>query len=114
MVLALFYLIERFFYRLLDFFRHWYVKSFFIYYHQVITFFEKLDRTFALKITLRHLFQPLYKDYTLIGYFLGFIFRAFRIVAVSLIYLFLIILAALLYLLWILLPLYALIKIINF
>lgn len=114
MVLALFYLIERFFYRLIDFFRHWYVKSFFIYSHQVITLFERLDRGFALKITIRHLFQPLYKDYTLIGYGLGFVFRTLRIVTVSLIYLFLIILAALLYLLWILFPLYALIKIINF
>lgn len=104
MAQALFYLIERFFYRIFDFLRHWYVKSFFIYYHQVITFLEKLDAIFALKITFRHLFQPLYKDYTLVGYFLGFIFRACRVITASLVYLFILIIAVILYLIWIFLP----------
>jgi len=61
-----------------------------------------LDRTFAVRITFRYLFQPLYKDYTVIGRFLGFIFRTSRILVGIVVYVFFIILFLVFYLAWLL------------
>ena len=86
MVAVAVYLVNSFFYRLADFFRHWYAGGFFFFSHQLINFLERLDRFFALKINLRHLFRPLYQQYTFIGYVLGFIFRGIRIIVAGFIY----------------------------
>jgi hypothetical protein len=105
------YLFQRFFYRVFEFLRHWYVKSLFIYSHNVINFLERLDKNFAFKITLRHLFQPLYKDYSIIGYVLGFIFRTGRIIGASFIYVVLIAAAILIYVIWLAVPIFIVYKI---
>lgn len=105
------YLFQRFFYRIFEFLRHWYVKSLFIYSHRVINFLERLDKTLALKVTLRHLFQPLYKDYSFIGYVLGFLFRAMRVVSAGLVYLVIIALALFFYVIWLLAPIFIIYKI---
>ncbi len=75
---AIGYLIERFFFRLGDFFHHWYADGSRRLTHGFISFLERLDQRLALRITLRYFFQPLYKDYTIIGRILGPIFRLFR------------------------------------
>ncbi|MEK7593393.1 MAG: hypothetical protein AAB464_01620 [Patescibacteria group bacterium] len=100
------YLFNRFFYRLKEFFRHWYVKSFFIYTDFVVSFLERLDRVFAFKITLRFLFQPLYGDYSVLGYILGFIFRISRLAVGGLVHLAVIAIAVVLYLIWLATPIY--------
>lgn len=107
------YLFQRFLYRVFEFLRHWYLKSFFIYSHAVINFLERLDKIFALKVTLRHIFQPLYKDYSIIGYVLGFIFRTGRIIGASFIYAVLIALAILIYVIWLLAPVYIIYQIFS-
>jgi len=107
------YLFDRFFYRLLEFFRHWYFNSFRIYTHFIISLFEKLDRRLALKITLKHLFNPLYQDRTLIGYILGFFFRTIRLISGGFIYLILLALAIFFYLVWLAIPPYIIFKILN-
>lgn len=94
------YLFKRFIYRLKEFFRHWYIKSFFIYANFVVSLLERLDRVFAFKITLRFLFQPLYGDYSVLGYLLGFIFRSGRLIVGGLVYLIVIMAAVAAYLLW--------------
>lgn len=48
--------------------------------HTALGIFERLDRTFALRVTIRYIFHPLYQDRSIIGYLLGFLFRFFRIV----------------------------------
>lgn len=112
MVSALVYLGSRFFYRLGEFARHWYKDGFFVFFRRLIDFLERLDHYFAARITIRYLFQPLYQNYTFIGYFLGFIFRGVRVGLAGLVYL-LIILAWLgLYLFWALIPLGLIYKII--
>lgn len=111
MNLAAVYLIQRFFYRIFEFLRHWYWKSLFIYSHAVITFLERLDKFFALKVTLRHLFQPLYKDYSLIGYILGFLFRVSRIIFSGFVYLLIILSAIFVYLIWLAAPVFIIYKI---
>ena len=101
---AVIYLIQRFFYRIFDFFHHWYEDAVRVFNHWVINFYERLDQTFALRITLRYFFQPLYKDYTVMGRILGVIFRSGRILVSLIVYGFLGIFAVFFYLLWLTLP----------
>lgn len=80
------YLIMRFTARLTGFLYDWYVGGFKVFVHAALSFFESLDRTFALKVTLRYMFRPLYQDRSVIGYALGFFFRALRAVFGALLY----------------------------
>ncbi|KKT91202.1 MAG: hypothetical protein UW92_C0016G0011 [Candidatus Jorgensenbacteria bacterium GW2011_GWA2_45_13] len=103
---TLLYLIERAAYRVIEFLRHWYVKSVRIYWNFVLNRLEELDRFFAWKITFRHLFQPLYKDYSFFGYVLGFIFRFLRLLIASVAYAFIFLIAFIIYITWLLIPPY--------
>ena len=62
------------------------------------------DRSFAIAITLRHFFEPLYKDYSIIGRILGVVFRSVRVVIGGAVYLLLALGFAALYLLWLAIP----------
>lgn len=73
------YLFGRLAFRFGAFFRNWYIGGSRRYAHAALNFFEILDRGFALKITLRHLFKPMYGDYSAVGYGLGFLFRLVRL-----------------------------------
>ncbi|MEK7192229.1 MAG: hypothetical protein AAB646_01810 [Patescibacteria group bacterium] len=111
MSFSLVYLVHRFFYRIYEFLRHWYVGGFLAVSHQTINFLEKLDRKIALKITWRYLFKPLYQDYTLLGYILGFIFRTLRLVFGGAIYLLIFGIAISLYCVWAAVPPYLIYRI---
>jgi hypothetical protein len=99
---ALGYLVHRFFYRIFDFFRHWYVGGSRIIAHAFISTLEDIDRSFAVKITLQHFFEPLYKDYSVIGRILGVIFRSFRVAIGIVIYAVIAVCFAVAYVIWIL------------
>lgn len=101
---ALGYLLHRFFYRIFDFFWHWYVGGSRIIAHSFISTLENIDRSLAVKITLEHFFEPLYKDYSIIGRILGIVFRLVRIVVGGMIYIILAACFALAYLGWIAIP----------
>jgi hypothetical protein len=101
---ALGYLFHRFFYRIFDFFRHWYIDGSRMIGHTFITTLENIDRSFAVKITLDHFFEPLYKDYSLIGRILGFIFRSGRVAFGIFIYALIGICFAFAYLAWVAIP----------
>jgi len=103
---ALFYVIQHFFFHLFEFFRHWYVKSMKIYSNFVIDQLQQLDYSLAWRITLKHLFEPLYRDYTVLGYILGFGFRVGRLVVGGFIYLIIFAVAIGLYLFWLAIPIY--------
>jgi len=107
---ALVYLIQRFFYRIIEFLRHWYVKSLRYYSDFCLNVFERLDRFFAWRITLRNILKPLYGDYSIIGYVMGFIFRSARFILASLIYLFLFVVSVAAYLIWVFLPVVLVLK----
>jgi len=98
------YLIQRFFYRLLDFFHHWYVDGARAIGNKFILTLEAADQSFAVKITLRHFFEPLYKDYSIIGRILGVIFRTGRVLLGGIIYLFITIVFALVFAVWFAIP----------
>ena len=110
---ALVYIGWRTLHRFAEFFRHWYIVSFYLIGRYLISFLERLDRTLAFRITLTYLFQPLYQDYTVIGYILGFLFRSSRLVVGGLIYAAIILTAAALYLVWLLVPVYIIYRIVR-
>ncbi|MBI4085710.1 MAG: hypothetical protein HY433_00470 [Candidatus Liptonbacteria bacterium] len=101
---SLIYLANRFFYRLFDFFHHWYVDGSRVFFHHFISFLERLDRYFAVKITVRYFFRPLYGDYTIMGRVLGVFFRSARILIGSAVYLFFSAIFLVVYFLWLLVP----------
>lgn len=72
------YLIERFFYRIADFFHHWYVDGSRAIGRRFTGTLENADRSLALKITLRDFFHP-YGNHTMVGRAAGVIFRAGKI-----------------------------------
>ncbi len=100
--MAIVYLLNRLGYRVLDFFHHWYYHGSRVLTNYFFAFLERLDRGVALKITLKYFFQPLYKDYTVIGRILGVIFRTFRVGIGFVVYGFFGFLFTLIYLAWIL------------
>ena len=74
---------------------------------------KRLDRFFALKITIRYWLQPLFQDRTFIGYILGPIFRTGRIATALMVYLVVIIIVAPVYAIWLLIPPYIVYKILT-
>tara|TARA_Y100000310_G_scaffold326100_1_gene390521 strand:+ start:109 stop:456 length:348 start_codon:yes stop_codon:yes gene_type:complete len=111
-VMVLVYLSHRVLYRVVEFFRHWYVKGFRIYWNFIVHALHAFDQVFAWKITLKHVFEPLYKDYSAVGYALGIPFRIGRIILGSIVYVLFLFAAGIVYLLWLLIPPYILIRII--
>ena len=101
---ALFYLIRRAIYRILDFFHHWYVDGSRVLVHKFVSVLEGADKSIAIRLTVRYFFQPLYKDYTVVGRILGVIFRSGRILIGGVFYLFLGLVFAAVYLVWVLIP----------
>src|SRR5262245_26424479 len=101
---ALGYLAYRFFYRIGDFFHHWYIDGSRRFGHSFISSLETLDDSFAVLITLNHFFEPLYGDYSVIGRILGVIFRTGRVIVGASIYAVLTAIFLAAYLVWLLVP----------
>lgn len=104
------YLFKWFLYRITEFLRHWYVDGFRKISQELINALEVLDRTIALKITLKNLFRPLYQDYTFIGYFFGFFFRFWRLLFGVILYFFVVLIFFAAFLVWAIIPIYILYK----
>ncbi len=101
---ALFYLPQRALYRLGGFFHHWYLDGSRVIGHRFIMILENLDQTFAVKVTLEHFFEPLYKDYSAIGRIMGVVFRSLRVLIGLTIYLMVAAVSLAFYLVWLVLP----------
>ncbi len=102
MVLA--YVTQKFLWRIVDFLRHWYVRSAKLYSNYVLDRLHDFDKVLAWRITLKNLFTPLYKDYTFVGYVLGFFLRAVRLLVASGFYAIVFFAAIALYVIWLLIP----------
>lgn len=98
------YLLNRLFFRLSDFFHHWHGDGSRAILQAFLRHFENLDRTFAFKITLRHFWQPLYGDYSIVGRILGFFFRTFRLLLGGIVYLFFAAVMLPIYVAWLAIP----------
>ncbi|KKU14595.1 hypothetical protein A3I34_00865 [Candidatus Jorgensenbacteria bacterium RIFCSPLOWO2_02_FULL_45_12] len=101
-----FYICERFFYGIGDFLRRWYVSGGKKYGNFIIDVLETMDRIFAWKMNAVNMFKPLYKDYSVIGYVVGFPIRLVRLIITLAIYAVVILIAAGVYLIWLFAPIY--------
>lgn len=110
---AFIYLITRFFSRIRMFLKHWYFDSYKKTFHLLVNFLEYLDKFFAIEINFRHIFEPLYRDRSVMGYVIGFLFRTIRIILALIIYLAVVFVAIFLYLIWLAIPPFAIYKIIQ-
>ena len=104
------YIISRFFYRIAEFLRHWYVVGTYRYADFVMGVLRRMDRTLAWRITLNYLFKPLYGDYSALGYVMGFVFRLFRLFVGGVVYIIAFVAALFVYVLWLLFPAYLVAK----
>ncbi len=98
------YLLQRFFYRIFDFFHHWYIDGSRMIGRSFMSTIAAADRSLALRVTIRHFFEPLYKDYTFVGRILGVVFRMVRIAIGLIVYLFLAAFFAFIYIIWLAIP----------
>ncbi len=105
------YLINLFTHRVFEFLEHWYIGSFRIVGEVLLGILSRLDKTFAVKVTIRHFFEPLYQDRTIIGYVFGIIFRTARLIIGASVYLFISIIVFGLYAIWLAIPVYFLARI---
>jgi hypothetical protein len=101
---AIVYLLRRLIYRITDFFHHWYIDGSRAIARRFMATMTAVDQSLAVAITLRHFFEPLYKDYSIIGRILGIVFRTFRVLIGGIFYLFLALIFAVVYLIWIAIP----------
>ncbi len=98
------YLVVRAVFRVAEFFRHWYVDGTRGFWRTFARGARGIEETFAVRLTLKLFFQPLFRDYSIMGHILGPIFRLGRLAvgAMAYVVLFLVIFAA--YLCWLALP----------
>ncbi|MCL4405483.1 MAG: hypothetical protein M1361_00355 [Patescibacteria group bacterium] len=85
-MIGVLYVATRFLNRIVQFIRDWYVGGFNALVHRALLIFGRLDRFLALRVTLHHMFEPLYQDRSVLGRILGLIFRSVRVVVALLIY----------------------------
>ena len=86
MAISFVYLAYRFTYQIISFFRHWYVDGALALVRVFLESLESMDRSFAVAITVRHFWAPLYGDYSIVGRILGGVFRSFRIFIGGIVY----------------------------
>ena len=90
---------------IIEFFHHWYVDGSRLIFHRFIMILEQTDGVLAFRVTLKHIFEPLYGDYTVIGRTVGFVFRFLRLLVGLLIYCVFAGMFLTFYLVWLMLPL---------
>ncbi len=98
------YIVVRLFYRIADFFHHWYVDGTRAFLRRAMVILHGMNRTFAVFVTFKHFFEPLYKDYSIPGRVWGVIFRTGRVFLGIIFTLCFFTLFLVVYLIWILLP----------
>lgn len=111
MNISIVYILTRIGLRVWMFVWHWYVDGFLQGIQWHLNLLEWMDQFFALKITIHNWLQPLYRDYTFIGYFFGFIFRTARIAVACVVYAVYAIISAMLYVAWSAIPIVIIYKI---
>jgi len=105
------YLLKNLFLDVFLFFKHWYWDSFQLIYGKALGIIRGMERRLAVRINVRFIFKPLYQEYNIYGYVLGFLYRTFRIIIGSIGYLLIMALATLAYILWAALPVFVVYKI---
>jgi len=94
------YLFISFFRLFSDFLKHWYLDVFAFFYEKWWQTLKSLDRFFALPLTFKYYFYPLYSDYTWTGRLMGLFWRTVRLISGLLLYFFISLVFVVLYLFW--------------
>ena len=102
---ALVYAAHRFVFRVVSFFHHWYVDGSRFFIHRFVSALAHFDETFAVRLTLAHFFEPLYKDYSIPGRAFGIVFRTGRVIIGALLYIAISAFFFVLYVAWLSVPL---------
>jgi len=89
---------------IIRFFYDWYVAFSLGFLKQFLSFANTIEGILAVREMARRIFQPLYQDYDVAGYILGFFFRIFRIIIGVIIHLIVFLFFLILYFIWVLLP----------
>ena len=111
--MAIKYIAEQFTLWLADFFRHWYFDGLFLFLRTFVKTLSFLDRIFALRVSFKNIFKPMYQDNSFIGYVMGFSFRSLRIITALISYSFIAFLFLVAYLIWAAILPYLLLKLFN-
>ena len=101
---ALVYVVQRLLFRIEEFFRHWYVDGTRHFYFLLVSQLRQAEYALALRITVRHIFQPLYGDYSIVGRIVGPIFRFCRVVIGLALYFLVLAVFFVGYIIWIFIP----------
>lgn len=104
MNLSVVYIVNRLLFRIGDFFHHWYADGSRTFFHFFTSTLESMDQRLVFRVTLKHIFEPLYKDYTIIGRIIGFIFRSIRLFFGFIAYVIFGAFFIVIYLVWLVLP----------
>ena len=107
------YLFRNLFLTVFLFFKHWYVDGFNSIFGWALGTVRGLEKGLALRINFRFLFKPLYQEYNIYGYVMGFLFRVLRIIVGLLGYLFIMAIAVLIYVVWAAAPVFVVYRIIT-
>jgi hypothetical protein len=110
---SLIYIVQQFFLRIYDFFYHWYVEGVGFLWRRFQFISGSMEQSFAIRVTARHLFEPLYKDYSVIGHILGPIFRIGRVIIGGFFYLLIAGVFFVLIAIWVSIPLFIIANIIH-
>ena len=84
-----------------------YVQGLSWFWHKAIEIISNFEATFAVRLMLKHITEPIFQDYTRAGRILGILIRLLRIVVGLLFYLAIIILFSVLATVWAILPILA-------
>ncbi len=110
--MVLVYIFRQAAFGLLSFFEHWYVRGFRVWWNFVAHSISQFDRSYGWRVTGAHLFEPLYKDFSAVGYLLGVPFRIGRFFAGLLFYVLFLFVSATIFLVWLCVPAYLIMRII--
>jgi len=96
------------------FFKRWYWNGYFLMYGKVLGIVRRLERALAVRANLYFLFQPLYQEYNVFGYAVGFVVRFARITAGLVLYGVVVLAGITLYVVWALIPPVLILKSLGF
>jgi len=98
------YLAKLLAFRIKLFFVRWYQGGFLTIYGWWLQFVRACERRLAIRINVHFLFQPLYQEYNVFGYVLGFLYRFLKIVFGGMLYVFSACIACGVYVVWAAVP----------
>ncbi len=98
------YLFRTLLFHIFLFFKHWYSDALFLIYGVFLHAVRVFEKRLALRVNLHFLFKPLYQEYNIVGYVVGFLFRGLRIIFAGLVYCVLTVLALAAYVAWAAIP----------